>query len=345
MFLFLHKKINLFLKFSEKFRTISLILTIYIISSIFFCFYMIIIEKLTLIDSIYYLITTSTTVGYGDISPTTNIGKILSIIYMIISISTLGLLIGFFGEKMIEFSEKNKKGLIKMKKEVKLLIIGYPSEDKVKELVLELRKDENFENEKIVCISNDLDEKPLWFNSHNTTFIKGIGSNIETLQKAGIYHTKNVLILANNPNDIISDDISSSTATVIKQIMPNLRIIIERVRQETILFEALHCDVITRITSPEILAQEILDPGAIELQETIFSNETEGTQFNYIYNGKDINWIDIAIELLNEEVIPEGFKNSNNKNFNLFPKKSDIVLNGAIIKYRGLKRKKEYLKC
>lgn len=40
----------------------------------------------TFVDIVYFLVTTTTTVGYGDISPITQIGIILSIFYMLLGI-------------------------------------------------------------------------------------------------------------------------------------------------------------------------------------------------------------------------------------------------------------------
>jgi voltage-gated potassium channel len=50
------------------------------------------VEHWTFLDSIYFSITTMATVGYGDLSPHTAIGKIFTIFYLIIGI---GMLSGF----------------------------------------------------------------------------------------------------------------------------------------------------------------------------------------------------------------------------------------------------------
>ena len=50
------------------------------------------VEHWTLLDSIYFSVTTLATVGYGDLSPHTAIGKIFTIFYIIIGI---GMLSGF----------------------------------------------------------------------------------------------------------------------------------------------------------------------------------------------------------------------------------------------------------
>lgn len=49
-------------------------------------------EKVNFLTALWWSITTATTVGYGDISPTTSIGKLAAIIVMIIGIGFIGIL-------------------------------------------------------------------------------------------------------------------------------------------------------------------------------------------------------------------------------------------------------------
>ena len=51
------------------------------------------VEGWSLIDSIYFCVVTLGTVGYGDITPTTDVGKIFTIIYILVGLSIIG---GFF---------------------------------------------------------------------------------------------------------------------------------------------------------------------------------------------------------------------------------------------------------
>jgi voltage-gated potassium channel len=50
------------------------------------------VEGWKLLDSLYFSVTTLTTVGYGDLAPKTGFGKLFTIVYIL---SGLGVLVGF----------------------------------------------------------------------------------------------------------------------------------------------------------------------------------------------------------------------------------------------------------
>ncbi|MGB1310263.1 MAG: potassium channel family protein [Leucothrix sp.] len=312
------------------------LLLFFLAASLLFALYMWLVEELSLLDTYYFLVTTATTVGYGDISPKTGLGKVFVTLYMVIGIALLGLFLGKVTELMVEVGSKRKKGLISMKGQVDLIIAGYPSDEKVQNIVTELRNDSRFEHAVIVCANNRLDEKPAWMASANVDFVKGVASDSGVLKKAGLDTAETVLILANDASLVESDDLSTSICAVVERIRPKVRTIIEKVRKDELLFQVVNADTIVDVASSSVLAQEILDQGAIELQNAIFSTHTEGTQYNVSYAGEDKPWSLIATAILKQDAIPEGFQNPGERWFNLLPKQADVVKQHALIKYRGV---------
>jgi len=65
-------------------------------------------------DAIWWSIVTATTVGYGDISPTSNIGRIIAVVLMIVGIGFIGMLTS----TITTFFVKNHKEKINLHQEV-----------------------------------------------------------------------------------------------------------------------------------------------------------------------------------------------------------------------------------
>lgn len=47
------------------------------------------IEKMSWVDSIYFCVVTLTTIGYGDITPQTDLGKIFTVFYILAGVGIL----------------------------------------------------------------------------------------------------------------------------------------------------------------------------------------------------------------------------------------------------------------
>lgn len=63
------------------------------------------IEGWTWLNSLYFSIITLTTIGYGDFSPQTDIGKAFTIVYIIIGV---GLILAFVNTVYLHFSKYNE---------------------------------------------------------------------------------------------------------------------------------------------------------------------------------------------------------------------------------------------
>jgi voltage-gated potassium channel len=73
-----------------------------------------VVEKFRWIDSLYFSVVTLTTVGYGDFTPKTDIGKLFTIFYLLIGIAIIASLLntlvrsGVARRKIKEHEESNK---------------------------------------------------------------------------------------------------------------------------------------------------------------------------------------------------------------------------------------------
>ena len=66
------------------------------------------VEKLTWVDSLYFSVITLTTVGYGDISPSTTVGKLFTMAYVIVGIGVFVALVTEVAQHLIEVRKQAK---------------------------------------------------------------------------------------------------------------------------------------------------------------------------------------------------------------------------------------------
>ncbi len=66
-------------------KILFVLLTVLMIGAVFYH----IVEDLSWLDSIYFCVVTLATVGYGDITPQTDVGKIFTIFYILIGVGII----------------------------------------------------------------------------------------------------------------------------------------------------------------------------------------------------------------------------------------------------------------
>lgn len=146
----------------------------------------------TLTDALYFTFVTYSTVGYGDIVPTTDTGRLF-----VISMIVIGLILFTTGITLIAFIMNNKlkhfifnvnKGKISMTNHI--VLIGYGFLTKI--LIEEYLKN----NEKFVILdqSKDMDSEKQLLMDKNELMISPYMGHQETLSRARINEAKLILI-------------------------------------------------------------------------------------------------------------------------------------------------------
>jgi voltage-gated potassium channel len=128
-------------------------------------------------DFFWYFFVTVTTVGYGDISPSTSGGKLVGIFIMICGGLFYTTIIAYLYTFFSKIMNKSRKGLIDHNLKNHVVIIGY-NPQKTEEIIDEIRATKHKNSREILlCVpsNSSTDENPL--ENHTRFFVKG---NMET---------------------------------------------------------------------------------------------------------------------------------------------------------------------
>ncbi len=67
------------------------------------------VEKWSVIDSLFFSVTTLTTVGYGNLVPETTVGKVFTIIYILVGLGLIAGFVNVVGSQAIKRKNSDEK--------------------------------------------------------------------------------------------------------------------------------------------------------------------------------------------------------------------------------------------
>ena len=245
--------------------------------------------ELTLGDSIWWAMVTMTTVGYGDYSAKTFLGRFLiSYPCMLIGIGIIGYLVGSLADQILRYSSKKRRGLMKIQQEGHLVFCNFPGTLKILKIIKEIKAHPAYKDHCFVLISDKIEQLPEPLVKAGFLFVHGNPTDEEILLQANILKCSGVFVLASEQDMITSDEKVFAIGTVIEIIEKEygypIRTIVELKNASNFkLMTKSNVDgIITSdgLTS-KLLVQEFLYPGVHDIVQQLMSNEY-GSQF-YIF--------------------------------------------------------------
>ncbi|MEP4301290.1 MAG: potassium channel family protein [Paraglaciecola sp.] len=228
------------------------------------------------VDFIYWLVVTGSTVGYGDLSPTTTAGKYIVSIYIIpLGLSIFGLVLGRIAAWVSEQWQKGARGLKSLDVENHILVLGWNGPRTIRLLELLIRERSSIEENPdiVLCVRADI-TNPL---PDQVEFVKVTTfSNDIDMDKACI--AKASVIIMDNPED----DLTMTTALYCSQRNPESQMIAYFNDESLVGLLQKHCPNVecTPSVAVEMLAKSAFDPGSSVLHHDLLDVNLGQAQYS-----------------------------------------------------------------
>ncbi|MCK5811426.1 MAG: NAD-binding protein [Clostridiales bacterium] len=213
-------------------------------------------QDITFIDGLWWGFATVTTVGYGDIFPVTQLGRIVATFLMVIGIGTFGLITASVATIFFDKMVKGESGDLKVNCKNHIIIFGYTN--KTKSIIEEINNEDH--PSEIVVISSTPGLKKSDDSFH---FVNGEETSDETLEKANVKKASKVIILSDESLEQpqMRDAKSVLICLAVDKMNPDIHIVAE-IADEKNLNHFLRANVDDYVITSQITSK-IIARGAI----------------------------------------------------------------------------------
>lgn len=282
---------------------------------------MMLFENLAFKDALWLTTTTITTVGYGDFSPQSNLGRLSTIIIIYIGgIAVLTKLVAEYIDYRLEQRERKIKGLWEWKHmREHILIINTPTQDTeryLKRLVDQIKQTPVLAHLPIQIVSENFpDGLPREVGDQGVVHIHGRAEEPGVLEKINLSTAKYIIIVSRNANDSISDSINFDILHRAQAFKSNAFFLVEVIddlNRKRFMEHGANSIVRPIRTYPEIITRALEAPGTEQILENLFTHKGDSPQrFNVVI--RNMHWADVASRIINAGIgIPLGYIDANN---------------------------------
>jgi len=184
-------------------------------------------------DALWLIFVTIATIGYGDIVPVTNGGRIAIIITIILGVATLSAFITLMARRRAEKITRRYKGLHEViKTEGHVVVCGWNSRGTY---VLNRLKEELQREIVQVVLLCDIEEDPV--DDGYTYFFRGDPTSADELKRVNAGKARAVILLADESKGGSTGDVDARTvltALTLKEMNPDIKMTAEALETENI---------------------------------------------------------------------------------------------------------------
>ncbi|WP_162046697.1 potassium channel protein [Vibrio taketomensis] len=225
---------------------------------------------------IYYLMVTASTVGYGDHSPVTDMGKWVVVIFIIPGgLALFASILGRIGSNLVDYWRAGVLGKRKVNTDNHILLLGWNGQ-RTLHLIRMLQHEEEGNRPIVLCTRSDI-ENPL---PGEIGFVKVSSyTDAQEMKNARIDVASCIVV------DNLEDDITLSAALYCTNINPDAHLVAYFKDEALSALLSQHCPNAECIPAvgAEMLAKAAVDPGSSALHQELLASTRGMTQYSTYY--------------------------------------------------------------
>ncbi|MBW2525875.1 MAG: ion transporter [Deltaproteobacteria bacterium] len=254
----------------------------------------------TFTDALWWSMTTLSTVGYGDLYPSTDGGRVVAIFTMVLGIGLLGAVAATVAAALIEFRDRGKRGMRRYSVRDHLLVCGW--NEKALTAIRNFRLDPRHEATDVVVVA-DIDTSPI--EEAGIRFVRGSPGRMAILRRANAEKAGAAIVMASDPYDPRSDHESALTVTSLRRLNGDMRIAVELVdggNQEHVIYAGCNSVIDKGTTIANLLVRSVQDIGVSDVVCELLSSEVGSEMYRVRIDEEFVGktFKEYAVQMLDE---------------------------------------------